>query len=85
MIRQFKKAISFLLIAGLGGAAGAYIYSSSSSTGFSISQKNNSSNAGVQYVNMPNAVDAALPDFTKAARSNAAQRALEHAGHAPRR
>ncbi|MBK7851002.1 MAG: Do family serine endopeptidase [Bacteroidetes bacterium] len=67
MIRQFKKAISFLLIAGLGGAAGAYIYSSSSSTGFSISQKNNSSNAGVQYVNMPNAVDAALPDFTKAA------------------
>ncbi len=67
MIRQLKKAISFLLIAGLGGAAGAYIYSSSSSTGFSISQKNNSSNAGVQYVNMPNAVDAALPDFTKAA------------------
>lgn len=67
MIRQLKKAISFLLIAGLGGAAGAYIYSTSSSTGFSISQKNNSSNAGVQYVNMPNAVDAALPDFTKAA------------------
>ena len=67
MIRQLKKAISFLLIAGLGGAAGAYIYSSSSSTGFSISQKNTSSNAGVQYVNMPNAVDAALPDFTKAA------------------
>ncbi|MBK6838574.1 MAG: Do family serine endopeptidase [Bacteroidetes bacterium] len=68
MISQLKKASLILLIAGMGGAMGAYLYSQSSNSGSSsLSQKNGAGKPDVQYVNMPSTADASLPDFTKAA------------------
>ena len=68
MISQLKKASLILLIAGMGGAMGAYLYSQSSNSGSSsLSQKNGAGKPDVQYVNMPSTADVSLPDFTKAA------------------
>lgn len=65
MIKKMKNAISILLIAGLGGLSGAYVYSHYSAgdlTAKNISQKQN-----VSFVNLPATSTANLSDFTKAA------------------
>ncbi|HRH66977.1 MAG TPA: Do family serine endopeptidase [Bacteroidia bacterium] len=67
MIRQLKNAIRILLIAGLGGAAGAYLYSTASPDKGNLSEKNVAGKQEVHYVNMPSATDAVLPDLTGAA------------------
>ncbi|HNP98099.1 MAG TPA: Do family serine endopeptidase [Bacteroidia bacterium] len=68
MISQIKKAMFILLVAGFGGAAGAYLFSISENSGYSsLSQKNNQNKPDVHYVNMPSTSDAVLTDFTKAA------------------
>jgi serine protease Do len=65
MLNKMKKAIGTLLIAGLGGLAGASLYShysDSSITAGNISEKQN-----VSFVNLPAASQSNMTDFTKAA------------------
>jgi len=66
MITKIKNTIVILLIAGIGGISGAYIYSTYISKPYSTS-RNISEKQPVQNVSFPNTADAALTDFTKAA------------------
>lgn len=68
MISNLKKALVLLLIAGLGGMAGAYVFQKNEGTrSGSISSRNADEKARIQMVSMPAAADGSLPDFTKAA------------------
>ena len=65
MLNKMKKAIGTLLIAGLGGLAGASLYSNYSDS--SISTRNISDKQNVAFVNLPAASQSNMTDFTKAA------------------
>jgi len=67
MIKNMKKAFSILLIAGIGGIAGSYVFNQYNASHFPISARNSSEKQNVQFVNMPNTMDQSLPDLTKAA------------------
>jgi hypothetical protein len=66
MVTKIKNAIAILLIAGLGGLSGAYIFSNYISTPHPTAN-NVSERQPIQKVSFPNTVDGALTDFTKAA------------------
>jgi Do/DeqQ family serine protease len=66
MFKKIKKAVATLMIAGLGGLSGAYLYSNYSDNTVSTVQ-NISDRQPVQYVNMPVSNTMAMTDFTKAA------------------
>ncbi len=65
-MKTIKRTITVLLIAGLGGAAGAYIYKflqpESSTVSGKISDRNN-----ISFVSLPSVSESGLTDFTKAA------------------
>src|SRR5437764_907208 len=67
MFTKFKKSISILLIASLGGFAGAYIYSSHLNHEQIISVKNSALKQNVQFAGFPGTQNESLVDFTKAA------------------
>jgi serine protease Do len=67
MVTKIKKAIATLLVAGIGGLGGAYIYSSYILPTSYSNARNISERQPVQTVSFPNATDAGLTDFTKAA------------------
>jgi serine protease Do len=67
MFRKFKKGISILLIAGMGGMAGASIYSSYFNHHEMVSQKNAALKQDVQFASFTGAGSEAPCDFTKAA------------------
>ncbi len=66
MLKEMKKALGILLIAGLGGLSGAYVYLHYTSNDFSKSTISEKQNA--QFVNFPNSSGSSnLTDFTIAA------------------
>jgi serine protease Do len=64
-MNKIKRAIATLMIAGLGGLSGAYIYTNINSA--HPNAKNISDRQNFQFVNMPATTESGLTDFTKAA------------------
>ncbi len=66
MVTKIRKAIATLLVAGIGGLGGAYVYSNYMNTPHPLS-KNISDRQPVQNVSFTGVSEGSLPDFTKAA------------------
>ncbi len=67
MFTKFKKSISILLVAGMGGVAGAYIFSSYFNHGQAVSSKNSALKQNVQFASFTGNHNETMCDFTKAA------------------
>ena len=62
MMKNIKRGIATLLIAGLGGIGGAYVFTAHTASNTKISERQN-----FQFVNLPTSTESGLTDFTKAA------------------